>query len=353
MTERSHKPRIAWVSPGAQSFSVSAYVTEKLTPYLQKAFDVVHIDESLAPLLTSTHSTFDYIFYQREDHPDVLFTNQYLKKHPGIVLIHDLYFRANPSFPIEACTQASLLLFSAERNFHEYKRNFPKDRPYIPAYYLPYPVDSDLAAIPLAKPLPNCLRLAFAGSLRVEHRLPYVLQALQTISCAKPQISFKLLWLLDETERNEAQRYLNEYQLSDIEFFSPRNTTLWQEVVTQADAIILSLFSAFGDPGPFLPISLMAGRPVVVNDFSEGAILPSNLVYKIPSGAKETEGLINFLEQCLQHSPHLRLQQEQARAFALENHSAQNIAGDLCGLLSNNSILRYSSPILIAKSHGA
>ena len=372
------KLRIAWFSPleaaGASCCrSAAAYVTNELLPLLGQKFaidvfsaessgacgDGVHLLPYSSALACHNKRNYDVFFYQIEDSAacDALRLHQMLV--PGVVLFHDVLMRPRETeysplrcecaamfeeflgraqapaavCPGEECAAfaalearaAAVPLFSCERNLFEYRRlvraPLSAALPLKPdAYYLPYPVrlPGDARS---ARP-EGAFRCAFSGSTLIEHHAHVLLAALNRISHP-----FELTWLLDEVEAAEAAQLCAEFGVGQVQFVMPRSFEKWREVLSQASAAVHLLFSAYGDPGPWLNISLQSGVPCIVNDFAAAAFLPADVAYKVPCGQGESDCLLQLFNE-LRH----RGRKSTARAgaaYAAEYFLPQTVAAEL------------------------
>lgn len=375
------KLRIAWFSPlveegAASSATVSAYVTTELLPYLVSDFeiDLFHLSTGdgtagkyhfLEAIERYCEEPYDLFFYQVEDHPASVFTRIHLALFPGVVLFHDVLFRnaqrdieilrftdhVNRSlgllkdlgkmegehFAGRECGSALVPLFSTERNLAEYRRlrcrsllnygNLP-----LEPSYLPYPVDPKISSPNVEKLFGDELpTIVFPGSVHIEHRAHHLLAAISKLS-----VDCRLVWLLDREEEQAARRLCTEFGVEGVRFEFPRTVSAWKQLVCSADAAVHLLFSAYGDPGPWLAISLMAGLPCVVNDFSAAAWFPDSVLFKIRCGDGESDELLRILTSILTRAAddELSAKEQLSVQYAVEQFSTPMVANELKYLLS-------------------
>jgi glycosyltransferase involved in cell wall biosynthesis len=388
MLKSVNKVRIAWFSPFAgesldQHSSVSAYVSAQLLPRLTENFslDLYHrcgsgecgdipCYPSSSVLQRHLENPYDLFFYQVADTPLYEFSRLYLLLFPGVVWFHDLYFRpsalpetaavigrkaenllddfldcpgirlSNESpFAFREARFSALSLFSCERNLVEFKRHsVPRVGAQMgldpDAFLLPYPVRPFESRQSVVKTDPaDMLTVAFCGSTLLEHRAHYLLPALNRLNSR-----WRLIWMLDDSEVEEAKRLAAEFETNDVEFVVPRSFDRWRNVVERADVAVHLLFSAYGDPGPWLAISMMAGVPCVVSDYSAAALLPDQVVWKIACGEKEINELEIAMASCVPKTLSAQAKQCSALAgiYAREHFSVDCVAEELKYVLHRN-----------------
>lgn len=388
MLKRNDQLRIAWFSPCAgerpgEGESIPAYVSAQIVPRLADDYTVdlyhpgglcsfagVTCYPCRSVLKRHSEEPYDLFFYQVADTPQCDFTRCYLSLLPGVVWFYDVFFRprafsgaadavcrkadafladflqsppdtaaAEGAFARREAQYAALSLFSAERNIAEFKR---RRGPGIAAqsgidrdaYFLPYPVSPLAGRSPASGAEPSDgLTVAFCGTVLLEHRAHYLLSVLSGL-----RVPWKLLWMLDESEVGEAKRLAAEFGAQNVEFVTPRSNGHWSEAVAWADVAVHLLFSAYGDPGPELAASMMAGVPCVVSDFSAAALLPDQAVWKIACGEKEASELEIALLSCVpgRRSNEAKRCAALGRTYAEEHNSAGCVTAELKYVLEQN-----------------
>jgi len=381
------KPRIAWFAPLSSESpeaagSVSAYVTDQLLPQIRSDFEidlfgsapgesehgnVFHFTDALEQHLSAP---YDFFFYHIEDTPACDFVRLHLTFVPGMVMFHDVLFRdmRRSEDVIEAQQKAEVLwseaqtstlahalvepfvslearaslaaVFTSARNLGEYRRHTSsrvqlQEAGKRPAYYLPCPVSPGLVQENDRVRSSGRPCVAYCGCAALEHRAHYLLSALSELD-----FEVHLLWLVGEHEYYEAQSLCREFEIADAEIRIGKTPESWKAVAETADAAVHTLFSAYGDPEPYLSLSLMAGLPSIVSDFSSTGALPEGVVYKISCGDKEIEEFKAAFCSCLHGA---RADEEwgarsrAARSYAREMHSTPLVAAEMTQIIHSNA----------------
>ena len=332
------KLRIAWFSelncqrePGP---AVAAYWSDQLLPLLRQDFEIDLFHNSFAeyPGYPTYHyltafrrqaeKPYDLFFYQLEDRVSSDFVRIHLALQPGVVLFHDFLFtrfgpeqilnspwervvakyRGQGPWPERDCFNpprgpqgfreaafAELALFANPVQLGQFKGEVAArafvDVPGLGAASIAAPVAVD-PHIPASSP--QRMRVAYAGSPQIEDRAHKLLPALAELK------DCRLSWLLAEEERGRAVALLQEFGLTDVELILGRTPQRWYEVVRNTDISVHTSFSAFRHTGPYLPISLMAGRPTIVTNFGAATALPDGVVFKIEPGETECAQLADL-----------------------------------------------------------
>jgi hypothetical protein len=186
---------------------------------------------------------------------------------------------------------AAVKIFSSERDHGEYRRTAQLSiiPPSARSHYLPLPVEPINARVSTPQEL---LKIAFCGAPRIECRARTLLEAV-----TKYEGPFELTWLVGDNEENEARELLLEFNLPTVTILTGRNPVRWGEVVSGSSVAVHTLFSVFGQLGPYLNISMMHGVPSVVCNFGQGELLPSSLVLKISCGSEAGPELVGILQR--------------------------------------------------------
>ncbi len=361
--------RVAWFSPlnlGSEpTQSLSAYVSDALLPFIGKRCEVelFHNGFISHPDFPTYHylraferhreKPYDIFFYQVEDGQVSHFTRFHLGLVPGIVLFHDLFVTDSGAVPLyvspweetvkkfhdplrswptrdqkfehrapilyRECGLSGIPIFSNERAHSEYKRNITEklgDASQA-SYYLPYPACRGES---LSQRSSEVFTLALCGSPRIEHRAHKVLNALSKLSAP-----FTLLWLIGNDEASQAEALLKEFCITSCELITGRSPEKWSSVVARADCALHPLFSAFGQPGPYLATSLTAGVPSLVTNFGAAEYLPDSVVFKIQPGENESFEILSVIEKLSKSRPRLKL----AAEFAQEHFNPTIVAHEL------------------------
>ena len=352
MSEDSHPLRVAWFSPldvaGDQSPSVSAYASAELLPLLREEFeiDLFHNDfqsyldfptyHYLSAFLHHRERPYDIFFYQVEDRISSNFIRQYSGVVPGIVWFHDFLFTHHGPEPVLNSPWEEVIgkynddarpwpargtefdergpigvregglsfgtLFSSEIGHSEFRRNVEQQlggKDVRRSAYLPLPAATTAG---VRDDFSSFERICFCGSPRIEHRAHKFFQALSELDNF-----FQLTWLIEESERSAAEELLREFSLVNATLVSGRCPRKWAELVTDNDIAVHSLFSVYGQLGPYLATSLSAGLPCFVTDFASAEFLPDSLLFKIRPGNTEVTEFASVLRRLrdgeIRHNP--------------------------------------------------
>ena len=147
--------------------------------------------------------------------------------------------------------------------------------------------------------------------------------------------------MISREEESEARRVLREVPDVDVDLHLGRSGSTWLKLLERAACAAHLHFSAYGDTGPMLPLSLIRGVPVLVSDFSDAQELPSSAVFKIETGEGEQEAICRALTELFSNFG-LRTEIGAAgRATALERYDARAIDSELRHLIES---VRIASP---------
>ena len=355
MSQRSL--RVAWFSSG-ESGSRSAYLTTQLLPYLSQTHSIEVYTSTVGEFAAAgveayaheqaieSHQDwpFDLFVYNFEDAAKSEFVRRYAVRYPGIVLFHDVLFAPKHAegrgmFPSGIAESAGCAVFFCERNTGEFLRRYSTEvRAVAPhCYTLGYPVvqNEGLHSLQSSK---DKKAIAFCGSARLEHRAHLLLAAMQAM-----EEKCTLQWMLIDEEREEATKLLAEFPGVAVVFHTQRTPALWQSLISECRLAVLTWVSAFGDPGPYLEICLMAGCPAIVSDFSSTAMYPNNAVWKVLPGVHEEQELARICALLIGDSAEqIRDEaQEAAKAYAYEHYNAPNVAYEISLLMDRASSGRW------------
>jgi len=148
------------------------------------------------------------------------------------------------------------------------------------AYLFPYPVAHSEPAQRVSG------RVLFFGGCSVEHRAHKVLEAIAGLE-DQPELN----WLVDGS-LDSAAELLKEFSVENAQLRKLEQVSDWQEMISQgASFAIHTYFSAFGDPGPYLAMSMMSALPVVVSDMGVGSAISDTAAIKVSLGASEVKEL--------------------------------------------------------------
>ncbi|RIL05753.1 MAG: hypothetical protein DCC75_11445 [Proteobacteria bacterium] len=334
--------RIAWFSTwfkDGYSRSLSAYFSSRLIPLLNERYEIEFFSADfsgpsdipcfhyLKAFEEHRSRPYDLFIYNLENSKSAYFARTHLALIPGVVVFHDLLFgdfgpepilnsawrhtvkkfhsSAEP-FPDRAqehrqsgpqgyreAAFAPAAVFMNERSHEQYIREVEfglLGRSERLSYYLSYPIEpfdvcaGDLQAI-------DRFRVGIIGPPRIENRTHKALLALQKLGEAS-----ELHWMVgSEEERKLASDLHSEYRLGEVRFYTNGSPEVWREIAANIDCAMHLRFSVFGQVEPYLGISLMAGRAVLVTDFGDSCYLPDSLMFKIVPGEIEAGQIAEVL----------------------------------------------------------
>lgn len=382
------KIRIAWFSPLSESSkhaegSAAAYFSDMVLSRLPENFEIdcfvqeqgAAFGENPYSFLTALqrHQDIPYSFflYHVEDHPASSFARKHMGLVPGVSYFHDVFFRpecwnselrrvhqiskqkifksefgkgdsSEDAFCDFERNVTLLPIFPCERNLEEYRRRGDSTWADAKAFVaspnlIPYPIEDRGQSCGGATATSSQKKIiAFSGTVNIEDRAHCLLSALGRLS-----LDYELHWLIAESEKDQSLFLCKEFDVTSVRFQHGRSVKKWQELVSSADIAVHTLFSGYGDPDPCLQVSLMAGVPCIVSDFSAPATLPQNVVCKIPPGEGEVENLLHTITRLLSDEKE-KLQERDllssaGRAYAIENSRADFVVQELAATLSRYS----------------
>lgn len=365
------RKRIAWFSPltidPKAEGTISAYASERLLPLLRDRYEIElfypgaerHPDFPTHHFLKAwdlhRKDPYDIFFYQLEDSLCANFVRMHIGLIPGIVWFHDLMFSSDGPEPIlnspweetvrkyldphrpwpdrereykrlgplgyREAGYALVSLFSNLANHIDYKNqvSLKLNRSKESSFYLPVPVRKrfELVHEPRTR-----REIIFAGSPRIEHRAHKVLGAL-----AQLKEDYSLTWLIEPEEKSASDELLKEFEVTTANLVLGRSPANWERLVQRGGIAIHTLFSVYGQPGPYLEISLMAGLPVIVTNFASTEYLPDSVLFKVQPGETESVEIRESVRAIIRGE--VFFSPERVREFAIENYSAQKIADEL------------------------
>jgi len=384
------RKRIAWMGPlnlspdttgdargGLAGESVGAYCADQLLERLGEHFSLDLYYDGVTPYrdfptfhylsAAQRHAQhpYDLFVYQLEDAACADFVRMHLALIPGLVWFHDVLFTRHGPEPMKNSPWSAVLdRFKGSKDWidhdHEYPARgalaerelslagiaaFSTPRAHcegravlgqalgalcsagkFSSFYLPLPVP-ELTAQPSTS-LAGELRIAFCGTPRIEHRAHKILWALQrTPNLAR----IKFDWLVSDTEYAAAQSLLAEpgfdAAAARITLHSGRSASAWEKLVASCDLALHPLFSAFGHPGLYLAISQSLGVPTVVSRFGDTDYQADGVLFKVDSGAHESQSYQEIFEQVLNLGVSDRRKLGELGAiFALEQYSSAVVA---------------------------
>ena len=371
------KLRIAWFSAlnlGACGPSTSGWVSDLLLPELSSRFEIELFCDSfkrypgfatrnfVAACERHREAPFDLFFYQLEDRKESDFVRLHIGLMPGIVYFHD--FLLTQDGPPALCSSrwqetvaafnaegprlvehlgvttpealregalAGVALFSDERH-HDLFRTHVTERigkgskqELIRSCYLPFPLRPQSLKATAGQ------EICFCGSPRIEHRAHKMLAAIQAVDRG-----LHLHWLIDRSERPQAQALIKEFGLESVELIEGRSPSRWQELVRHCDIALHPLFSVYGQTGPYLEISLGSGLTVISSDFGASDYLSGGQVYLVEPGLTEAQEFEAALRSVLTGN---RAAPETIAAAVLEQHDVRVVADELSRIFIDSAPL--------------
>jgi len=372
-TQERARPRVAWFTPPEAPYSrtASGYFTKVLVPLMRRWFSidlftseprenngVVESHHYLTAAALHRRAPYDLFFYQMEDVRELGFSRIHLGCLPGVVYFHDLLLATDGPEPILNSPWRSTLrrfwdraapwpgrtaehkqprphafreggyalvpIFSNAKDHNEFQRVVAAAVPErlgrdLPSFCLPYPAS---LRPPSGSEAETTARVGIVGTPRIESRPHKVLEALSRIPAAE------IVWLIDDEERGAAEELLTEFGLrARAQLVSPRAPERWAELLPTLRVGVHTLFSVYGQPGPYLSLSLAAGLPCVATDFGAVPELPSALVAKVEPGRSEAYQIERFVREFLERP--VSSLRERVFTFAAEQFASEKVAGEL------------------------
>lgn len=374
MAER--KLRIAWFTPLARFeepvVTISQYCSDILLPLMRDEFEI----EVFSGLSPGTHlgfpryntlnayqrhrvKPFDLFFYQIEDGslgrvvrtqvgimPGVTWMHDTFLSDPGAEGIHtspwerslqqmldlslpflerdDLPLQPQPSGDRETSV-SPVVLYNNEWGEGTLHRFISGRLEYVQgghrSEYLPVPASLIADARPAEYDRP--LRVLVYGTTGLEGRAHKILPALADVKtpCA-------LTWVIDPSQRADAQRMVNEFGVGEkVTFVEGNYPERWRSLVAQSDIALLLNSNPHGRLSPYLELSMAAAVPTVVMRSGRGERISAEHVFVVEPGLHETAQILGVLESVSQESS--RRLGEEAQNFALTENDPRRVAAKL------------------------
>jgi hypothetical protein len=368
--------RIAWFSdlgklnPG----SVAAYTTTLIVPLVSREHDIELFSDSFSSsselglphfhYLTAyqRHAKvpYDLFVYQLEDGPHSRFSRGHIGLVPGVVWIHDLFCR---DLGPEAChtspwehsikqyydsqlpfsdraiaphqlwprlyretSLCPVTLFSSEWASAEFGRMISNRLESYEGGHV-----TEVLRIPVSSPATQsqvaesrCFTVASASGVGIEGRSHKWLATLR--SFGEP---WKLLWMVDEREREGAESLLREFGIphQSVELHVGRSPQVWSSLVQRSDCALHLHTSAFGGIAPYAQISMSHARPVIVAPSAQGEDIPECAALHVVPGIHEMAHLAEVLK--LIRADTARRLGEVGADYVRDFHSPERIARQL------------------------
>ncbi|HMO02131.1 MAG TPA: glycosyltransferase [Oligoflexia bacterium] len=353
------KPRIAWFSPSGEStdeqekrYSLSKYFSDNLLPHLQEEFEIDLFASETGQIVVSRNPSsyhfltarlrhlekpYDLFVYNFEDEPECDFIRSHINLLPGIGIFHDFILKSDGPEPIlnsgwreflkifldshecwfdlnkehkkvsrHALRESAfniVSLFTDPRMKVEHDHALASSivdrvdaqKAYPRSYYIPWPINYRLNQ-QIKLPTKELL-LAYNGNLAPDNRAHVLLEAL----CQPDSPPVRLVWFLNKKEVPKAQELLAEFPLIQVEFKFGSSPADWELVVANCDIAIHLSINPLRQFGPYLPISLAAGKPTLVSNFGAAHFWSEHLLFKISTGAREVSELSQVIKYINDH----------------------------------------------------
>ena len=334
--------RLAWICDSSDAAlaagSKSAFVTRQILPFIARWADIrlytdssacSHFFSGIAEIFSYDELEFreteipsDVRLFQFEDRPRSAAAESAVGKGKDVVWFHDWHERSERQRSLETIASHALsVAFSSERNIGQCRasRRF-SHRSAPPLSHLSYPiVDRGPRRAPQ---MPD--RVAYCGLPLAEDQAHTLFRVIDEFDSP-----IRVDWMISREEESEARRILSENPRVGVELHFGRTCSVWSELLERAACAAHLHFSAYGDHGPALPMSLMRGVPVLVSDFGDAEQLPGSAVLKIETGAGENQSLRAALKSILDGTAAAAGIGTAGRTVALEKHDARAIAAEL------------------------
>ncbi|MEY4669824.1 MAG: hypothetical protein RL518_2523 [Pseudomonadota bacterium] len=381
------KLRIAWFTylarPSEVAATVSQYCTDILVPLMKDEFEI-EVFSGLPPgshLGVPRYNTlnayqrhranpFDIFFYQVEDGPLGRVVRTQVGMMPGISWMHDTFlsdpgaegihtspwersvqqmldlslpFLERDDLPLQPQPQgyretsvSPIVLYNSEWAEGTLHRFLSGRYEYASCGHrsesLPVPVTpvEDSRSTDPHRPF----EIVALGSARLDGRAHKFLPAVA--DCARPS---RLTWVIESSERADAERMVNEFGIGDrvtlVEGNSPEK---WRLLVAKSDIALHVTSHPHTRLSPYLELSMAAGVPTVVMRIGRGEAISEDIAFTVVPGLHETAQLTAIFEGIAVDDAR-RFGRAGQLAVMRENNPAQ-VASRLGG------IFRESAPIL-------
>jgi glycosyltransferase involved in cell wall biosynthesis len=363
----------------------SQYFSSLILPELASRHDIELFGEHFEPMgsalgtphLPSFHylkaferhreNPFDIHFYQLEDHPAARFLRIAVSLHPGIVLFHDVFFQDMGPEPIlnsgwtknmrrfhdhtsawsgrnekfkpapyvaeRELASVQRALFTSERDHREYMR-LREQQSFQEKTVLGISVDAGSRLLPFPANL-ECeteareifsvgpkgtsgLSLGLIGPPGIASRAHKIFEAIHRLP-----FSTEIHWLIEESELEALKATLVWAKDIRIRVYSARRPERFASLLKHLDVVSLLSHSPFGQGGPYLSLSLFAGKPVLVSNFASGALVPDSIAFHIEPGETEASqialALFTIHSRKSEFSPFVAAQEYSKEFFSPES----------------------------------
>ncbi len=339
------KLRIAWFTPIARPdervVTISQYCSDILLPLMREKFEI----EVFSGLQPGEHlglprfntlnayqrhrvNPFDLFFYQVEDGaagrvvrtqvgimPGITWMHDTFLSDPGAEGIHtspwerslqqmldlslpflerdDLPLQPQPSGDRETSVSPVVLYNSewAEGTLHRFiSGRLEYAAGGHASDYIPVPVSliADQRSAGTERPL----QILATGTTRLEGRAHKFLPAV-----ADSKRACHLTWVIEPSERADAQRMVNEFGVGEkVTIVEGNYPERWRELVAASDLALLLNSNPHARLSPYLELSMAAAVPAVVMRCGRGEQLSSDVAFVVEPGLHETAQLVEILQ---------------------------------------------------------
>lgn len=350
--ENNNRLKIAFFTPLKEN-SKSFYFSNSILPYLKEFADIdifsdtnntdTFCDLKVYNYLTSfSHDNkkhYDIFFYQVEDDKSTNFCRVHLALRPGVVLFHDFYLSVVPpqtiitNLLLSQCDNIKRdlgkALFSLSPDPFVIKEGRCITRNNINSIYennisyIPYPLTLNEYK---EKKQNEIIKIVFEGSTHAKSRYHKMIQSLKNIE------SFKLIWLTNKNEINDAIKILNDNEIKNFKVLENSVKDIQNELQGADIAICLlkklEYFNTF-----FITEALKNNVFVISNDSKDNLkIFPNNYIAKVTLGVNESREIEFFIKAYKENK--IMLDYKALNENYLMNFSCKNIAFELLTLFN-------------------
>ena len=344
--------KIAFFTP-LKGNSKSFYFSSSILPYLKEFADIdiftdkddvknfcdLNVFNYLTSFIHDKEKHYDIFFYQVEDDESTNFCRVHLALKPGVVLFHDFYIKVTPPQAIitnllkAQCDSIKRdlgkALFSLTTNPFIIKKGKSFTRNNINSVYknnisfIPYPLILDEYK---EKKQNEITKIVFEGSTHAESRYFKMIQSLKNIK------NFKLVWLTNKNEINDAIKILNDNEIKDFKVLENSVQDIQNEI--QGADIAICLLKNLEYFNIFFMTEALKNNVFVISNKSEDnfSIFPNDYIAKVNLGESEA-GEIEFFVKAYKDNK-IMLDYKALYENFLVNLSCKNVAFELLTLFN-------------------
>jgi len=339
------KLRIAWFTHLARAneevSTISQYCSDLLLPFMKHECDIevfsglpsgVHLGvpryNTLNAYQRHRANPFDIFFYQIEDGPLGRVVRTQVGTMPGISWMHDTFlsdpgaegihtspwersvqqvldlslpFLERGDLPLQPQPQgyretsvSPIVLYNsewAEGTLHRFlsgRYEYASCGHRSDALPVPVTVIEDARSHEVGRPF----QIVAASSARLDGRAHKFLPALA--DCSR---STHLTWIVEPSERADAQRMIGEFGVHErVTLIEGNSPDRWRSLVAKSDLALHLTSNPHTRLSPYLELSMAAGVPTVVMRVGRGESLSHDIAFSIEPGLHETAQLHGIFE---------------------------------------------------------